>query len=183
MAGRPSSHEIVKECIFTSLMLLMEKKDYNKITVTEIAKKAGVSRMAYYRVYGSKEDIIDTHLDDIFDDMIRRIHQKEISSEEDLFRCFFNCIAQNITLFRNVMRAGLLEIVWRKMKEKMVDIFCIYFALAPSAPLFHYNISFVTGGFLHLAGEWVRTDMADDVETMVELCCSIAERLKRAAEI
>lgn len=183
MAGRPSSHEFVKECIFTSLMLLMEKKDYNKITVTEIAEKAGVSRTAYYRIYDSKEDIIATHLDDIFDDMIQRVHQKEVSSEEDLFRCFFNCIAQNIILFRNVMQAGLLEIVWCKMKEKTIDLFSTYFGFTSSDPLFHYRICFVVGGFLHIAREWTRTDMNDDVETMVALCCDISEKLTSAAEI
>ena len=55
-----NSHDssLVKDCIFTALMLLMEQKDFDDITITEIAKKAGVSRMTYYRTYSSKEDIL-----------------------------------------------------------------------------------------------------------------------------
>lgn len=139
--------------------------------------------MAYYRVYNSKEDIIDTHLDDVFDDMIQRVRQKEVSTKEDLFRCFFKSIEQNITLFHNIMRAGLLEIVWRKMKEKTVDLFCIYFNFTSSDTFFHYKICFVVGGFLHIAREWIRTGMKDDTETMVTLCCGITEKLKRVSDI
>ena len=35
---------MTKECIFTALLILMEKKTYEEITITDIAKKAGVSR-------------------------------------------------------------------------------------------------------------------------------------------
>lgn len=50
MTQKTISHELAKECIFTALMLLMEKQDYEKITITDIARRAGVSRMTYYRV-------------------------------------------------------------------------------------------------------------------------------------
>lgn len=36
-------------------MDLMEKEDYEKTTITDIANHAGVSRMSYYRVYQSKD--------------------------------------------------------------------------------------------------------------------------------
>ena len=49
---------LTKESIFTALMILMEKKDFKEISITEITKKAGVSRMAFYRNYDEKEDII-----------------------------------------------------------------------------------------------------------------------------
>ncbi len=52
-----TTNRLVRKCIFTSLMQLMEKKDFQQITVTEITGRAGVSRMAYYRNYTSKEDI------------------------------------------------------------------------------------------------------------------------------
>ena len=41
---------MTKECIFTALLILMEKKPYEEITITDIAKKAGVSRMSYYMI-------------------------------------------------------------------------------------------------------------------------------------
>lgn len=52
------SNRITREAIQGALYLLMEKKDYDKITLTDIIKKSGVSRSALYRNYKTKEDII-----------------------------------------------------------------------------------------------------------------------------
>jgi len=44
-------------------MIIMKRKDFNEISITEITQKAGVSRMAFYRNYKSKEDIIINYID------------------------------------------------------------------------------------------------------------------------
>ena len=36
----------------------MEQHSYDQITVTDITKKAGVSRMSFYRHFDSKDDVI-----------------------------------------------------------------------------------------------------------------------------
>ena len=49
---------VTQESIETALLLLMQEKDFESISVTEIASRAGVSRTAYYRNYASKEDVL-----------------------------------------------------------------------------------------------------------------------------
>lgn len=44
--------------IFESLMLLMDKKPYGNITVSDIAKKAGIARQTFYRNYVDKHDVL-----------------------------------------------------------------------------------------------------------------------------
>lgn len=51
-------NDTIKECIYTAMLLLMEQKSYDKITVTDITKKAGVSRMSFYRNFDSKDDVL-----------------------------------------------------------------------------------------------------------------------------
>ena len=41
-----------------ALLLLLEKKDYEFITVTEICKKAGVNRSTFYLHYLSIDDLL-----------------------------------------------------------------------------------------------------------------------------
>lgn len=45
---------VVKESITQALLILMENKDFEKITITDIVNKAGVVRMSFYRNYTSK---------------------------------------------------------------------------------------------------------------------------------
>ena len=41
-----------------ALLLLLEKKDYEFITVTEICQKAGVNRSTFYLHYESMDDLL-----------------------------------------------------------------------------------------------------------------------------
>ena len=45
------------------------KKDFKKITISELVERAGVSRAAFYRNYGSKEEILKS----IFESSIAKI--------------------------------------------------------------------------------------------------------------
>ena len=53
-----ASNELTRECIDMALMYLMSEKPYESISISEITKRAGVSRTAFYRNYSSKEDVI-----------------------------------------------------------------------------------------------------------------------------
>ena len=47
-----------KEYLQQALLLLMENKPIEKIKVSELCQKAGVSRMTFYRLYGDKMEVI-----------------------------------------------------------------------------------------------------------------------------
>ncbi|TCD46797.1 TetR/AcrR family transcriptional regulator [Streptococcus sp. X16XC17] len=53
------SNQLTKESIETALLFLMEKKDLHQISISELVRKAGVSRNAFYRNYKSKEEILE----------------------------------------------------------------------------------------------------------------------------
>lgn len=59
------SNAFVRSCIEEALVQLMEEKPFERITVTDIARRAGVSRNAYYRNYPSKEAILAGYLDGV----------------------------------------------------------------------------------------------------------------------
>lgn len=52
------SNQVTREAIRDALYILMQKKDFSEIKITEIINKSGVSRSAFYRNYKTKEDII-----------------------------------------------------------------------------------------------------------------------------
>lgn len=66
MSGGYSNNEkrrFTQECIYEALLILLRSgKKFDDITVNELAQKAGVSRMAYYRNYDSLINVIITHL-------------------------------------------------------------------------------------------------------------------------
>ena len=51
------SNQLTRECLQLALMHLMGEHPYEKITVSEIVRRAGVSRTAFYRTYKAETDL------------------------------------------------------------------------------------------------------------------------------
>jgi len=63
MRRKNTTTEMMMGYMCSALLELMLEKDYAKISIGEIAKKAGVDRSSYYRHFKSKEDIISFFFD------------------------------------------------------------------------------------------------------------------------
>lgn len=66
-------NKIVVESLQGALLQLIGKMPYERITVTELCKKAGVSRMAFYGNFSCKDDIFKRIVSDLQTEMLVRI--------------------------------------------------------------------------------------------------------------
>lgn len=114
---------MTKECIFTALLILMEKKPYEEITITDIAKKAGVSRMSYYRLYKSKDDILIQYFNEVFEDLLERAKAMGSITRYQFGLMIFQTTKENDRLLKAVLKAKLYELVLRRLIK-----FCYYLA-------------------------------------------------------
>ena len=53
---------VVKQSITQALLQLMQAESFESISITDITKRAGVSRVSFYRNFDSKEDVLIKHL-------------------------------------------------------------------------------------------------------------------------
>lgn len=53
------SNLFTKECILTAFLQLLNETTFEKITVTSIINRSGVSRAGFYRNYSSKEKVLE----------------------------------------------------------------------------------------------------------------------------
>ena len=52
------ANRITRESICTALLELMKTKEFKEISISELVRRAGVSRQSFYRNYKTKEDIV-----------------------------------------------------------------------------------------------------------------------------
>ena len=97
------SNYITREAIRDALYILMRKKDFNDIRITEIIKKSGVSRSAFYRNFKSKEDI----LYDTLDELDRVINQGMTNSLSGNWTSTFYILRQNREKLELIIKARL----------------------------------------------------------------------------
>ncbi|MDO4262350.1 MAG: TetR/AcrR family transcriptional regulator [Eubacteriales bacterium] len=163
---------MTRECIFTALLILMEKKPYAEITITDIAKKAGVSRMSYYRLYRSKDDILIQYFNDVFENLLDTIKQTENIDRYQFALLIFQTVGQNERLLKAILRAELYEMVMRCLIE-----YCSYlaehvFGMDMSSARTDYRIYEEAGRFSLLLMRWVERDLK---ETPEEIARYLAE--------
>ena len=86
-----------------ALLLLLEKKDYEFITVTEICQKAGVNRSTFYLHYEQMDDLLIETLDLINKKFHEAFDNKTLdvrtSTKEDLLFSFFLLDNSNFSLY------------------------------------------------------------------------------------
>ena len=59
-------HESVCEAITQALLLLMKHEPYERITVMDIIRKAGVGRSSFYRNFIDKDDVLERYVSRLF---------------------------------------------------------------------------------------------------------------------
>lgn len=54
-----------RDCAFLALTRLIQQKPLSEISITELTRKAGISRTAFYKNYASVEDVFTMYLQSI----------------------------------------------------------------------------------------------------------------------
>ena len=54
---------VTKSCLQTALIQLLDKKELSDISVSELARRAGVSRTAFYSNYQTVDDVLTELID------------------------------------------------------------------------------------------------------------------------
>ena len=169
-----SQNKITKESIFTALMILMEKKNLNEISITEITNKAGVSRMAYYRNYKLKEDIVINYLDDLFEEYVNEIlsHEKPVKFRDACL--YFAYFRKHEKLIKNLIKSNLTHLILDRFDKYLYFLFRNNVSDKKYSPeVEKYVIEYISGGLYKILISWIKSGMKESDEYMGRLICDI----------
>lgn len=164
-------NKITKESIFMALMAVMEKKDFKNISITEVAQKAGVSRMAFYRNYQILEDVLTEHLEEMFAEYSILLASNEVSNYE-MTRLYFYYFRQHQAFINNLLRSKLTHLILEQSVEFLDEFSQSIVCTINCTPEFErYNIRFIAGGIFNVLMTWCTHGMLESDELMAELVC------------
>ena len=165
MRRKNTTHEMMMGYMAGALLELMLEKDYTKISIGEIAKKAGVDRSSYYRHFKSKEDIIS-----FFFDMVLK---ESLEGYTNLSSIDFTLYIHSIyTAFFNY-RKEILLIHYANLSFLLLDVLSKRFQfseLAKDFPLSkQYELSYIIGGIYNNLIFWMSRDMKESPDELTEI--------------
>lgn len=153
----------VKKYITEALFLLLEKKQFQEITVKEVVEKAGVCRASFYRNYLMLERVIDEFLENIFDEILSANKVNEDTMEKDIADCFAQIIKYKrefkILADRNLFYK-VNELLYQKTLEEIYRL-----------QVFHnqYQPHFFAGASSAMLRAWVDNDFIDPPERIAQI--------------
>ena len=161
------SNLFVKECITSALFSLMEKHDFDKITITDIINKAGVSRMGFYRNFTDKENVVEKFVLDKFVETV-----DDIKSKRALNFHITNIMIttlQNFQKFSKYIKLFLdrnLEPLLYRCYHKAY--YCLYEGSSQSRIHLYSNEMFI-GELFNLEMCWLKNGMKETPEQMAKI--------------
>lgn len=168
---------------------LLEKKDFDYITVKEICTKAGVNRSTFYLHYETVADLLEESTKYIIDqfmdymphdsgDFIEKLSTRPI---EELFLItpeYLTPYLNYIKTHRRVFLTSIEQASTLKMDEAYLAMNRHIFE--PILTRFHvprenqrYMMAFYVNGIMAIISEWLKNDCTDPVEHIVSLICRI----------
>ena len=160
-----------------ALLLLLEEKDFERITIKELCEKAGVNRSTFYLHYENMNDLLDETISMInkrFVDSLASVEIidlcKEVLTTEKYLRPYLTLIKENKRAY----------IVIRK-KENLFNTKTAYKGLyqsifSPALTNFgveekdkKYVFAFYMQGTIAIIGQWIDGNCEDDIDMIIDL--------------
>ncbi|WP_268913600.1 TetR/AcrR family transcriptional regulator [Lentilactobacillus sp. SPB1-3] len=142
-----------KEWIAQALLILLRDKPLDKITVTEITKKAGVARLTFYRNFDSKEDVIQYQSNQLFKQYLNELQQSQSAMTlEAILKTSFAYWQDGEETLQVMIKNDLLPMLEQSFRQYLA-------ALVASFPEFnqftHVQQYFIIGGIVQVIIDWL----------------------------
>lgn len=161
-------NKITKDNIKNALKSLLKEKSLKSVTVTELVKKAGVSRTAFYRNYESMEDIL-SEIGEGFISTVKK-YLPEVKKHIDPYELLlemFKKIKETESELKLIFKSHIhLDDLWPKEN--------------PSGKLHgekntleRYSLVGIEGAMKAIIGDWIINGMVESAEEMASVCAEL----------
>ena len=178
-----------REWMKTALLELIREKEYQKISITDITDRAGLSRPTFYLHYKSKDELLMDHIDAMFDPVMATYYQLKEDAGVDqpgarAMTKMFEEIEKNAEVFRTAMQAGagnlLIQRLYQRNQNYLKSLALRCEVEIPSKVL-HLTSHYMAGAFVGIFTDWLEDPNPAPAEQMGEYLSKATIGLLRVA--
>ena len=161
-----------------ALLVLLEKKDYEFITVKEICQIAGVNRSTFYLHYEKMDDLLEetvNYVSNKFNSKLKNIDAdaeitKKILTSDKYLRPYLSFIKENKKIYRLMHDKPYLfniDKITNRLYKDIFDIALTNFKVKEEEK--KYIFSFYTEGVIGIIKRWLEDDCNDEIDLIIGL--------------
>lgn len=158
------------EKIASALFLLMDKKSFDDIGISELCESAGIARNSFYRNFGCVGDVVELEFDKMFATLAKRF-DPDTARARDMLACIFEFIVGETGFGKVFINDEVNALVDKKIRE-CVELFfgkSLREAIAFDPMLSDYYIAFLASGIVAVFRTWVLTGYKQSPQAMATI--------------
>ena len=165
MSGAPAQSRIV-----SAFVELLQNHNYSELTITDIAKKANVSRMTFYRNFTDKKDVILKFIESVVSAAEEAVNnRKDLNGLKEYFEILFAIIGKYSRVVYQLYISNFGDLILTYLNR--------YLFKTPlknnSVSFDRYKSRFFTGAFYNVMIDWIVSGMKESPEAIAGICSSL----------
>ncbi|MDO4321856.1 MAG: TetR/AcrR family transcriptional regulator [Lachnospiraceae bacterium] len=173
MNGHEKQKEQSRQMIEEALFALMKEKNYAQITISELTRRADVARRTFYRLYKSREDVLDVFLQKlcrVYREQYPVLTHYDVRQIAEEYFCFWYQYREVLLLMHENgldpvlyyhLNCSALEVIQGRMGRRAVSETDVEGSDRGAAPDTEYFAVYSAGGFCSLLFRWIGTGMIE----------------------
>jgi AcrR family transcriptional regulator len=169
---------VTKRMLREGLLRLLETKELDKISITELCRESGVNRSTFYRYYAFPKDIL-TEMQNLFNEEIYNSFQRSITAY-DVERLFAYLLEN-----REIVKIFLLytsELEWLDLFNHFYQRFSVKKSLKAFQDLDEDSsrllFSYIAGGTYFIVYQWIIEDIPKSPKEMTDIILNVMNKEK-----
>jgi AcrR family transcriptional regulator len=159
-----------KKAMIEAFLYLIQNNEYEKITITDICKKADVVRKTFYNHFKSKDAIVRFLIDIMFYELEERVDLNSINLRKILWTLYSFIINNKDSLFLFHKR-GLIGFAIKGMSEyaKKQEILCLYAKQFVTSKADKYIANYISAVLTSIVETWINNNFTESVDFLVHI--------------
>lgn len=148
-----------------ALLELMAEKPLAHIAVGEVCARAQLTRPTFYNHFSSKENVLETVMDELFDQFVSSLDEHDLASTTALVSAYFRFWEKRRDLLTLLRGNHLFSLMGDRFANHLTDLYQLvpFHDASITADELAYHNAFLSGGMVGILEHWARCGMGNGV--------------------
>ena len=152
------------EAIVEALSTLLEKKDYENITISDIQRESSVGRATFYRLFDTIDDVVAYKIDDMLQEFASSYREQPLRG---FITGFIETVLNKGDKMLNVAVSGRIDLIVSSMKKSLISI--MDNSLITSDDSYEYKFAVFCGATISLIASWRTRGQQESIEELINV--------------
>lgn len=165
-----------RQWLTAALWALMQEKPFARITISEIAERAQLSRRTFYRNFSSKEELLAEHLHALMEEYVEAVRPAVDRPLSEIVRVHLTFWTRHLEFLRVMDRERMLFLVLNAYNDFIAEVrdragSSRFTELSRE----EYALAFNAGGHLNVVFAWMRRGAVDSPDAVADTFIDLAD--------